>query len=627
MRGETGLETGGTGRSGAEASSAADDRILLRGVVIHDIRRDLRRHLRPMLAWYLLFTIFATVAAAPLTTWSLAALLHWIEGPLAGEFDGALDSLLALTWLMLAGALAWYVVMLQQAGMLLVSASRGCRYRTAAAALLGMLRRAGPLAVLAAWQVITHALLAVPWLVVGVVLYRWLLGSYDPYYVVAARPPALWWFLGGFLPVLAAGLFLHATLYFRWLLATPALVLEGLSPVAALLRSRTLTRGRHLRIAVLVVCVALTVAAMPLVVTELFDRAATPLLDWIPEHRLLVSAGMLVYLTLYATAVLGVLLLGTTLNTLLVRALFHRLGGARGRRAVDATPPRPGRFVWGAEAAFLVVALMQATLAVISMNLRTDVAVTAHRGAAMIAPENTLAAFQAAIDAGADAIEFDVRLSADGAVVVFHDSDFRRVAGDPRAVVETPLSAMRDIDVGSWFDPAFSGERIATLSETLAFIDRRALALVELKPDADNAQALLDAVLHEVDRGGYADRVVLASLSPDLVRTARAAAPQARLALFANAALPGTARQTDFDMLGLNHLQIDTAAVANARRRDYLLQAWTVNDPALMARYMDLGVDDISTDLPAEAVRVRAERASLTDVELLLVRVHSWFRS
>ena len=140
----------------AAPAAAPDDRALLRGILVHDIRRDLRRHLRPMLAWYLLFTAFATVAAAPLTTWSLATLLHWIEGPFAGDFDGVPGTLLALAWLMLAGALSWYVVMLQQAGMLLVSASHGCRYRTAAAALLGMLRRAVPLAPLAAMQMIAH---------------------------------------------------------------------------------------------------------------------------------------------------------------------------------------------------------------------------------------------------------------------------------------------------------------------------------------------------------------------------------------------------------------------------------------------------------------------------------------
>ncbi|MGO1892359.1 MAG: glycerophosphodiester phosphodiesterase family protein, partial [Luteimonas sp.] len=423
----------------------ADDRALLRGILVHDIRRDLRRHLRPMLAWYLLFTLFATVAAAPLTTWSLSALLHWIERPFAGQLGGVLDNLLALVWIMLAGALSWYVVMLQQAGMLLVSASHGARYRVAAAALLGMLRRALPLAVLAALQVIAHAVLALPWLLTGAALYWLLLRGYDPYFVLAARPAALWWFLGGFLPVLAIGLLLHATLYFRWLLATPALVLEARSPIAALRRSHTLTRGRYLRIAALVAGVALTVAALPLAVTWLYQQAANPLLDWLPQHRLVLSIGMVAYLTLHAATVLGALLLGTTLNTLLVRALFHRLGGARWARAPDATPHHPGRMVWGAEATFLMIALVQAIMAVGSMNLRRDVTVTAHRGAATVAPENTLAAFQAAIDAGADAVEFDVRLSADGAVVVFHDSDFRRVANDPRSILHTPLSDMRDI--------------------------------------------------------------------------------------------------------------------------------------------------------------------------------------
>jgi glycerophosphoryl diester phosphodiesterase len=612
--------------SGTEPPAVPDDRALLRGVLVHDMRRDLRRHLRPMLAWYLLFTAFATVAAAPLTTWSLAALLHWIERPFAGELDGVSGGLLALAWVMLAGALAWFVVMLQQAGMLLVSASHGCRYRIAAMALLGVLRRAGPLAALAAWQVLAHALLALPWLAIGFALYQALLGDYDPYYVVIARPPALWRFLGGFLPVLVAGLVLHGTLYFRWLFATPALVLEGLSPAAALARSRSLTRGRHLRLAMLVVGVALAVAAMPLIVTDLYGRAATPLLDGLPPHRLLVGAGMTGYLTVYAATVLGALFLGTTLNSLLVRALFLRLGGARSAHAADPVPPHPARFVWGAELVFLAVALAQALLAVASMNLHRQVTVTAHRGASAAAPENTLAAFQAAIDAGADAIEFDVRLSADGAVVVFHDSDLMRLAGDPRAVVDTPLAAMRDFDVGSWFDPTFSRERIPTLGEALAFIDRRALALVELKPDAHNAMELLSATLRETERGGFQDVVILASLSPGMVRAARAAAPHARLALFTNAALPGTARKTDFELLGLNHLALDTAAVADARRRGYRLQVWTVNEPVRMARYIDLGVDDISTDLPAEAVRVRAERAALTDVELLLARLRSWFQ-
>src|SRR5690606_36684338 len=112
--------------------------------------------------------------------------------------------------------------------------------------------------------------------------------------------------------------------------------------------------------------------------------------------------------------------------------------------------------------------------------------------------------------------------------------------------------------------PRFAGERIQTLAEALAFIDRRAVALVELKPDAHNGEALRAATLGEIRRHGYEDAVVLASLSPELIRAARAAAPEARLALFANAALSCSARRADFEMLALNHLRIPTAAVADA---------------------------------------------------------------
>lgn len=289
-------------------------------------------------------------------------------------------------------------------------------------------------------------------------------------------------------------------------------------------------------------------------------------------------------------------------------------------------PAHPARFVWGAEAAFLAVALAQALLAVNGMNLRREVTVTAHRGASAVAPENTLAAFGAAIEAGADAIEFDVRLTADGAVVVFHDRNLLRVAGDPRTVADTTLVQLRGVDAGSWFDTRFDGERIPTLAEALAFIDRRALALIELKPDAGNADALLAATLREIERSGYGDAVMLGALSPDLIRAARIAAPHMPLALFANDALPGMARRTDFDLLGLNHRRLDAAAVADARRHGYRLQVWTVNDPGRVARYLDLGVDDVSTDDPGMATGVRAQRRAMTDVELLLARLHSWFR-
>lgn len=102
-----------------------------------------------------------------------------------------------------------------------------------------------------------------------------------------------------------------------------------------------------------------------------------------------------------------------------------------------------------------------------SIHVPIKVEITAHRGAAAVAPENTLAAIEAAITLGADRIEIDAMHTTDDIVVVFHDTDLRRLVGDPRRVNEITLAELRVIDVGTWFGVAFAGERIPTIEEVV----------------------------------------------------------------------------------------------------------------------------------------------------------------
>src|SRR5262249_22055869 len=96
---------------------------------------------------------------------------------------------------------------------------------------------------------------------------------------------------------------------------------------------------------------------------------------------------------------------------------------------------------------------------------RPLVRVTAHRGHARAAPENTLSAIRKAIESGADYVEMDVQQTADGVVVLLHDRDLKRVAGVSRRLDELSYDEVRKLDVGSWFDPAFAGERVPTLEQ------------------------------------------------------------------------------------------------------------------------------------------------------------------
>src|SRR5213075_2825191 len=107
----------------------------------------------------------------------------------------------------------------------------------------------------------------------------------------------------------------------------------------------------------------------------------------------------------------------------------------------------------------------------------------AHRGASRKAPENTLAAFSRAIDDGADGIELDVRLTADGEIVVFHDSRLNRTTDGSGKIERCTLDELKRLSAGSWFHPVFGGESIPTLDQALELVRRRVGVNIELKSD------------------------------------------------------------------------------------------------------------------------------------------------
>ncbi len=108
---------------------------------------------------------------------------------------------------------------------------------------------------------------------------------------------------------------------------------------------------------------------------------------------------------------------------------------------------------------------------------------TAHRGASVDYPENTMAAFEGAKELGADWIELDVQQSRDGQIFVMHDTNFMRTAGVDRNTWEMDYDEIRLLDVGSSFGSGFEGERVPLLSEVIAFAKRNGIKLnIEMKP-------------------------------------------------------------------------------------------------------------------------------------------------
>jgi glycerophosphoryl diester phosphodiesterase len=120
--------------------------------------------------------------------------------------------------------------------------------------------------------------------------------------------------------------------------------------------------------------------------------------------------------------------------------------------------------------------------------------IVGHRGASGDAPENTLAAFRLAWEQGADGIEGDYRLSADGRVVCVHDADMKRLAGVPLVVRDSSFEQLRALDVGSWKGEPWAGEKIPALEEVLAEVPAGKLLVIELKTGPEIVEPLAAAI-------------------------------------------------------------------------------------------------------------------------------------
>lgn len=216
-----------------------------------------------------------------------------------------------------------------------------------------------------------------------------------------------------------------------------------------------------------------------------------------------------------------------------------------------------------------------------------------HRGTRRGAPENTVRAFRRAIDQGADGIELDVRRCASGEVVVIHDENLSRVAGDPARVIDLDLESLRSFDLGE-------GEHVPLLDEACDVVLGAGLWLnVELKTDGEDLEALVAGVAEVLARRTPADRgrVVISSFGREAVELARR-----RMAPITTAFLFSRAPLTSIECDGVHPRYSCASAARIARWRDAgkFVNAWTVNDGSVARALVEAGVDGLITDdIPA----------------------------
>ncbi len=229
-----------------------------------------------------------------------------------------------------------------------------------------------------------------------------------------------------------------------------------------------------------------------------------------------------------------------------------------------------------------------------------------HRGASAAAPPNTLAAFRRAAELGADGVELDAHLSADGVVVVIHDFTVDSTTDGSGRVAELSLAALRELDAGSRFDPAFAGERIPTLDEVFAAVGQRLLINVELKDMSMRDRGLEAAVAALVERHGLAERVLISSFNPFALQRMRRRAAHLPLGLLYETAplsrlargIAGWMPRLRPEALNPHWAMLDAADVRRMHARGQRVVAWTVDEVDDMRRLSGWGVDAIITNHP-----------------------------
>jgi glycerophosphoryl diester phosphodiesterase len=242
-----------------------------------------------------------------------------------------------------------------------------------------------------------------------------------------------------------------------------------------------------------------------------------------------------------------------------------------------------------------------------------------HRGASAVAPENTMAAFREAIAAGADGIEFDVRLTRDHVPVVIHDSTLHRTAGLPQRIADLSSSEIKNVDVGSWFahkknlpPGTFANETVPSLRELFTLFESNKLTLcLEMKCDAvEDYIPLAQECSWMIREYGFNDRVIvecfkIAALA--VVKQIDAGIKTAALfepslstpPVITDRKIIEQARAVRASYLALHYRLARQSLVDKAKVAGLKVALWTVDDPTWIERARAMGIEALITNDPA----------------------------
>jgi glycerophosphoryl diester phosphodiesterase len=590
----------------------------------------LRIGLAQFVGFELLFRLLAAVVFTPLTAWLATSLIRWSGSGSISNYDIASFFLSpkGILFATVTATIGFATAFFEFGGLIALAGATIRRKNLSLPQLFKFLiSRLRQLWILSVRQFFTYVVVGLPSLVVVAGAYSVFLTSNDINYFLQTKPPAFWYAVT--ISVIAGGVFafLAIRLFIGWIYSLPLLLFGGRSPKEALRESEEMVHGRRrevlmmlLRWLMAVVSLALVAGVVMGVVETIFFKMA--------GTRVGLVLGMVAFFSVLHLLVS--ILMGVVGSSTLACAVARRFFQARPdirlpSSLVNENAVLVQKALHCLRATWVVVLLVGGATTYVAIQMinkiefRDSVAITAHRGSSITAPENTMAAFQLAIDEGTDYIELDVLETKDGVIAIVHDKDLKRVTGLDKGIWEVTYDEIKDLDIGTWFDPKFADQRIPTLQDAIALVKGKCKLNIELKFHG-HEQNFIPEVIRIVKESNFLDQCVMTSLEyAGLVEVERLEPAVVTGAIVTAALGDVTTKGSDFLSLGAAKITRDMVHRAHDAGKE--VHVWTVNEPSVMNTMIGIGVDNIITDSPGVLRNLIEERRKLSNVEKALLQI------
>jgi glycerophosphoryl diester phosphodiesterase len=601
----------------------------IRWLDLLEARSDFRRTWPQLLLTDLLARIIVVVVLTPMVGLLIKVFLLQTDDGVLTDTDIVVFLLhpLGITALLIVGAVSLGILFAKQGVLMVVGfGAVEDRRMTWLDSMRYVTKYAFELVKLAGHVIVRLLLISAPFLAGVGGVYLLFLNKHDINFYLADKPPVFWWAIAitGLLVMIMAVIVLKKCA--SWMIAMPLILFEGHRARQALRESARKVVVFGWKIAFLLASWLAGVGLLSGLVTFLVGLIGNALIPDLGGNFAIVASGLGITLMLAGLGNLAIAILSTALFPLLIVRLYRSLAGPgrldpvlapRGSLGEKASLQIPGKAIIGLSAVVLALIILGGYALSRSIDEEADVEIIAHRGASGAAPENTMASFQRAIVDKADWIELDVQENADDVIVIVHDSDFLKVARSDLKVWDASNESLRNLDIGSWYAPDYSNQRVPTLRQALELAKDKLGVVIELKYYGHDRN-LESRVVDIVEKTGMESDIMIMSLKIDGLRKVTALRPAWTRGLL-NTASIGDLTRLDLDFLALNSTAASLTMIHHTHKQGMKVYVWTVNDPVQMSVMMSRGVDGIITDEPALARQVMELRKQLSPFGRLVV--------